>query len=174
MNREAGWVTERPSAAPQLRLVPVSLTTAKAFVANHHRHNLPPVGWKFGVAAAVGNEIVGVAMAGRPVARALDDGYTLEVIRTCTIGDVKNVNSMLYGAIARAAKALGYTTIYTYTRAEEPGSSLRAAGWKVDAELGPRPTWDTPSRRRKQIDDDGKDRRPPGPKVRWIKRLAAT
>lgn len=155
-----------------LRLVPVSLDEAKRFVGQHHRHNLPPIGWKFGVGVAVGDQLVGVAMAGRPVGRKLDDGQTLEVIRTCTDG-TPNANSMLYGAIARAAKALGYSTLYTYTLAEEPGVSLRAAGWKRDADVEARPSWEYTGQVRIQTDLFGNDRRPPGPKVRWIKRVAA-
>lgn len=155
-----------------LTLVPVSLEEAKRFVGQHHRHNLPPIGWKFGVGVAQAGELVGVAMAGRPVARRLDDGQTLEVIRTCTDG-TPNVNSMLYGAVARAAKALGYRTLYTYTLAEEPGASLRAAGWERDADLEARPSWEYTGQVRVQTDLFGNDRRPPGPKVRWVKRVAA-
>lgn len=151
-----------------LELVPVDLATAKRFVGKLHRHNLPPVSWKFGVGVAhEGGELVGVAIAGRPVARNLDDGFTLEVTRTCTDG-TRNANSMLYGAMARAAKALGYRTLYTYTLAEEPGSSLRAVGWQPDAQLPAAPTWSRASRPRYQADLFGNERRPAGPKVRWI------
>lgn len=156
----------------RLRLVPISLADARRFVGEHHRHNLPPVGWKFGVAVEADSEIVGVAIAGRPVARMLDDGATLEVIRTCTDG-TQNANSMLYGAVARAAKALGYKTLYTYTLTEETGASLKAAGWERDADVPAAASWSVPSRPRIQTDLFGNDRRPPGPKVRWIKRLAA-
>lgn len=111
--------------------------------------------------------LVGVATAHHPVGRALDDGFTLEVTRSCTLG-TKNVNSMLYGAMARAAKALGFRRLITYTLAEELGSSLRAANWTQDAVLGERPSWDCPSRPRVQVDLFGDDRRPTGPKVRWV------
>lgn len=157
----------------RLQLVPVTLAEARTFVGLHHRHNLPPAKWKFGVGVSDGTQLVGVAIASRPVARLLDDGKTLEVVRTCTLG-TPNANSMLYGAIARAAKALGYTAIYTYTLPEEPGTSLRAAGWEQDGEVQPG-HWDRPNigRHRTQTDLFGNERRPPGPKVRWIKRLAA-
>ncbi len=72
---------------------------------------------------------MGVAIVGRPVSRYLDDGATLEVNRLCSTGE-KNVCSFLYGAAARAAKALGYQRIITYTLDTEPGTSLRAAGWE--------------------------------------------
>jgi hypothetical protein len=155
-----------------LRLVPVTLERARGFIQDHHRHNIPPHKWKFGVGVANDTGLVGVAVVARPVSRLLqtNDPLCLEVIRTCTDG-TQNANSMLYGAASRASKALGYERLYTYTLAEEPGTSLKATGWVVDAELRPRPTWDTPSRRRSQLDDQGNDRRPPGAKVRWRKDL---
>ena len=73
-------------------------------------------------------QLVGVAIVGRPVSRYLDDGMTLEVNRLCSIGE-KNVCSFLYGAAARAARALGYRKIITYTLDSEPGTTLHAAGW---------------------------------------------
>jgi hypothetical protein len=87
-------------------LSPITLAEARAFVGEHHRHNKPPVGWKFGVGVERAGSLVGVAAAGRPVARLLADRFTLEVNRTCTDGSM-NANSMLYGAVWRAAKALG-------------------------------------------------------------------
>lgn len=132
-----------------LGLVPITLDQANVFVAAKHRHHRPVVGSKFQVAVASGGEIVGVAIAGRPVARALDDGWTLEVNRTCTDGH-PNANSMLYGAVARAAFALGYRKVITYTLRSESGTSLRAAGWRIVAEISGR-EWDMPSRPRVKI-----------------------
>lgn len=123
-----------------LRLRPVSLREACAFILQHHRHNRPPRGWKFGVGVELAGVLVGVATAGRPVARALDDGFTLEVNRTCTDG-TRNANSLLYGAIWRAAKALGYVRCITYTQADELGASLKAVGWTREKELAPRGSW---------------------------------
>lgn len=140
-----------------LRLVPVSFATACEFVALHHRHHKPPVGHVFSVGVADGDELVGVAMVGRPVARLSDDGLTLEVNRTC-VADARNANSMLYGASARAGFALGYLRLVTYTQQGESGASLRAAGWRVIAERRPRPGWDMPSRRRESKGADGVQR----------------
>lgn len=130
-----------------LQLVPVEFSEACAFVAMHHRHHQPPVGHKFSIGVARDTTLVGVAIVGRPVARHLDDGRTLEVNRTATDG-TSNANSMLYGAAWRATKALGFRRLLTYTQADESGSSLRAAGWRVVAERPARPGWDAPSRRR--------------------------
>ncbi|MGW4694046.1 XF1762 family protein [Kitasatospora cineracea] len=88
-----------------------------------------------------------VAIVGRPVARHLDDGQTLEVTRTATDG-VRNANSLLYGTCWRAAKALGYTRLITYTQAGESGASLRAAGWTVLAHRPPCRGWHCASRPR--------------------------
>lgn len=138
-----------------LRLVPIDLSTAQGFIADHHRHHRPPVGHKFSVGVADDRDVlVGVAVVGRPVARYFDDGMTLEVNRTATDG-TKNANSMLYGAAWRAAQALGYRRLITYTQAGESGSSLRAAGWRNVGELPPRRGWTTPSRPRVDRGVDG-------------------
>ncbi len=121
-------------------VVPITLAQAKVFIAEHHRHNKPPTGWKFGVGLQLDGALVGVATAGRPVARHYDDGLTLEVNRTCTDG-TRNANSMLYGAIWRAAKAMGYRRCITYTQADETGASLRAAGWVRVKQLPARKSW---------------------------------
>lgn len=117
-----------------LALCPISFAEATAFITTHHRHHLPSVGWKFGIAVTDGVEIRGVVSVGRPVARAFDDQWTLEITRCCTDG-TKNAASMLYGAARRAAQAMGYRRLVTYTLASESGTSLIASGytevWKV-------------------------------------------
>jgi len=128
-----------------LDLMPLSYRQACAFIEAHHRHHKPPIGHKFSIGIITPDgELVGVAMIGRPVARHYDDGWTLEVNRTCTLG-AANANSMLYGASWRAAKAMGYRRLITYTRGDEKGTSLRAAGWRVVAERPPRKGWSTPA-----------------------------
>ncbi|WP_369795032.1 XF1762 family protein [Serratia sp. H1n] len=83
-------------------MTPISFRAACDFVQQLHRHNKPPRGHKFSVGLRNdAGELVGVAMAGRPIARHFDDGLTLEVNRTCTDG-TKNANSMLYGAVRGA------------------------------------------------------------------------
>lgn len=113
-----------------MKITPITLAEANAFVAQHHRHHKPVPGAKFCVAVSDGDTVRGVAIVGRPVARRLDDGWTLEVNRCCTDG-TRNACSMLYGAAWRAAKALGYRSLITYTlESEGGGASLRGAGWK--------------------------------------------
>lgn len=129
-----------------LVIVPCDFSEANAFVAKHHRHHRPIPGAKFSVAVARDGDIVGVAMVGRPVARMLDDGWTLEVNRVATDG-TKNACSMLYGAAWRVAKAMGYRKLVTYILNTEPGTSLSAAGWKVCAEVVGR-SWSCTSRPR--------------------------
>ncbi len=112
-----------------LELQPISYREACEFIRLHHSHHLPPQGWKFGIAVNDGSKIVGVITIGRPVARNLDNGWTMEVTRCCT-DNTKNAASMLYGAAWRAVKAMGYKRLITYTLIEEAGTSLVAAGWK--------------------------------------------
>lgn len=125
---------------------PIDFADAAAFVSEHHRHNTPPVGHRFSIAAYEGDRLCGVVIVGRPVARGRQDGRTVEITRLCTDG-TRNACSFLYGRAARAALALGWTRIGTYTLKSEPGTSLKAAGWTVIAEVKGR-SWDTPSRRR--------------------------
>lgn len=139
----------KPTAGEvRLHLVPVRQADAKAFVDAWHRHHRPPPGAVFSVGAADDDGVLrAVAMVGRPVARMFDNGQTLEVTRTATDG-TRNANSLLYGAAWRAAKALGYTRLITYTQHGESGASLRAAGWTVIAQRPPRRGWDCQSRPR--------------------------
>lgn len=118
-----------------LELLPCSLAEANAFVQLHHRHHRPVIGHKFSLAAVQDGQVVGVAIVGRPVSRLRDDGQTLEVTRLCTNGS-RNACSFLYGAAARAAFALGYRRIGTYTLPDEGGASLRAVGWQLVGSRG--------------------------------------
>ena len=104
-------------------LRPVQRIEARQFVLDHHRHH----GWVSGFLwlhglAGEGGALVGIAVVGRPVARALQDGLTMEVTRLCTDGE-PNGCSMLYGA------------------------ARRAAGWRLLWRV-PGRSWDTPSRPR--------------------------
>lgn len=142
-----------------LALVPTTLKDARLFVDRHHRHHPAPQGGLFAVGLAQAGDMVGVAIVGRPVARHMADGWTAEVTRVAVIEGVKNGCSKLYGACWRAARALGWRRLITYTLEEEPGTSLRAAGWKVVGETKAE-GWSRPSRPRV-------DRHPTQRKIRW-------
>jgi hypothetical protein len=118
-----------------LELVPVGYREADAFIRRHHRHHRPTQGFKFIIGAARNGEIVGVAVVALPVARQMDDTWTAEVRRTCTDGS-PNVNSFLYAACWRAAKAMGYRRLISYTLLSESGISLKAAGWQLIGHRG--------------------------------------
>jgi hypothetical protein len=141
-----------------LEIVPCELAEANAFVAQHHRHHQPVVGHRFSIAVAEEARVCGVAIVGRPVARHLDDGWTLEVTRCCTDG-TRNAASSLYGAARRATFALGYRTLVTYTLASESGASLRASGYRIVGEVKGR-SWSCASRPRV-------DKHPLDNKLRW-------
>lgn len=129
-----------------MELHPISLANANAFVDVLHRHHKKVQGHKFSLAAVIEGKTVGVCIVGRPVARALDNGYRLEITRLCTDG-TKNACSFLYGAAARAAWALGYKAIGTYILDEENGASLKASGYKFVHKVKGR-SWSCPSRPR--------------------------
>ncbi|MFB6393584.1 XF1762 family protein [Polymorphospora lycopeni] len=130
-----------------LRTVPITFAEACRFVEQWHRHHRPPRGHKFSIGVARDDVLVGVAVVGRPVARLLDDGLTLEVTRVATDG-TRNANSLLFSAAWQAARALGYRRLVTYTQDGESGASLRAAGWRIVASRPPQPGWSRPSRPR--------------------------
>ena len=98
----------------------MSVQDAKAYVKEHHRHHAPPLSGLFAVAVAEGEVVRGVAIVGRPVARGNADGWTAEVTRVATDG-ARNACSMLSGACWRAARALGYRRLVTYTLESEGG-----------------------------------------------------
>lgn len=144
-----------------MSLVPLTFEEACVFVSRHHRHNAAPRGHKFSIGAAIGDEMIGVVMLGRPVSRMLQDGKTLEITRLCTDSIARptgrmnrkgeptflNPCSFLYGAARRAAFALGWKKLITYIGKSEPGTSLIAAGFRIVAETDGR-SWTTPSRPR--------------------------
>lgn len=144
----AAGVPAAPQRTSGLHLVPVRQRMAMECVQRWHRHNRPPVGDLFRVGVAnVDGELVCVGIAGRPISREFDDGQTVEVTRVASDG-TRNATSMAYAALSRAAFALGYRRVITYTQADETGSSLRAAGWRVIAQRPARSGWSMPSRHR--------------------------
>lgn len=116
-------------------LVPLTLREAHEYVRTHHRHHRPAVGGLFAIGVARDGEIVGCVLVGRPVARLLADGWTVEVTRLATDG-TPNACSQLYRAAWRAARAMGYRRLVTYTLPEEGGSSLRGAGFRLIGQAG--------------------------------------
>lgn len=158
-----------------IEIRPITKTAARIFVNEHHRHNEAPT--EMQVSFAIGlwedGELVGVATAGQPVARALADGFTLEINRSCIRGLTNNANSIVYGAICRAAKALGYRRVVTYTLHSESGASLRASGFTRVADIGSR-SWQDDSKVRVRYDTNLFGERVNAanePKYRWERDL---
>lgn len=145
-----------------MHAVPITQKQAAEYVAANHRHHKPARGDVFRIGAEKDGRVVGIIQCGRPTARCLQDGLTLEAVRLCTDG-THNACSFLYSAAARVAKELGYKRIITYTLESEPGASLKASGWVLDG-ITKGGTWDTPSRHRT-------DKAPTCRKKRWIKQL---
>jgi len=129
-------------------IVPLHIKEANRFVQHFHRHNKTVAGAKFAIGLKLKdtNELIGVAVAGRPLARALDDTKTVEILRVCVKDGFKNANSMLYGRIRRICQMMGYQKVITYTLQSESGVSLRAVG--AIPTLIPKHTWNRPQRKR--------------------------
>jgi hypothetical protein len=156
-------------------IVPLTLAQARRYVAEHHRHNEPPVGHRFSIGLErEDGTLAGVVIAGRPMARMADDGRTIELVRLTTEGD-RNACSRLYSAACRAAFAMGFRKVITYTLAEEPGSSLLASGFVRDgsSEGGSWSRGGDGSSRGLVTDDRptlfDPPKMPTGPKVRWVR-----
>lgn len=152
----------KPEGATRLVVVPCELAEANAFVAQHHRHLRPVVGHRFSVAVADPEGLVrGVAIAGRPIGRFDEDGFTIQLLRSATDGH-PNACSALNGAVRRAAFALGYQRVITFTLQDESGSSLRGAGFQCLGEAGKKDGsgWNCATRPRV-------DRAPAQRKLRW-------
>ncbi len=151
-----------------------TLKEANAYVERYHRHHDRVVGHKWSLAAYKDGRLCGVAIAGRPTGRRLDDGETLEVTRLFTDG-TRNACSCLYAAAARKAKREGYSKIITFILQSEPGTSLRAAGWAMEAAKAGKPKWNAQryADRPVQLSLFPKKQPPAEYKQRWAKQLHA-
>ena len=147
-----------------LKIRPINLKAANAYIEQKHRHHKPVVGQRFSLSCMDGDILVGVAICGRPVARGCDPLRVLEVTRLCTDG-TKHACSMLYAAAARVARDMGFERIQTYILEDEPGTSVKAAGWTFDG-MTKGGDWNNgPYKGTRRTDQ------PMGPKQRWIKVL---
>jgi len=145
---------------PRLRVGVIPFSRAAAFSAAHHRHLRAPIGHVFSVGIFTGNGVLcGVAIVGRPVARMLDNGSTLEITRVAVDG-TRNACSAVLAAARREARRRGIQRLVTYTLPSESGASLRAAGFKPDGRAGGG-SWSRVGRPRLDI-------APTQPKLRWV------
>ena len=145
----------------RLRVVPLTLAQGKEFVGQEHRHHPPQLTHRFTLGCLRGDELCGVCVVGKPVARNTDQYNVAEVSRLATDGTF-NACSFLYGAAARACKAMGYKSIQTFILEEESGTTLKAAGWEFVSK-SPGGDWYTTR--------PGVMRTPSGPKQKWQKIL---
>lgn len=148
-----------------MRIVPLTLKQANELVGKWHRHHKLATGHRWSIGVEVKSQLVGAAIVGRPVARMTPQYSVAEVTRNVTNGH-KNACSMLYGAAARAAEAMGFDEIQTFVLASEDGASLKAAGWTEDEEPSKGGDWNRPSRGGRRRDQ------PQEPKRRFYRRFA--
>ena len=159
-----------------LKIKPISLKDANAYVEENHRHHRKTQGHKFSIAVYDADDTLhGVAIVGRPLSRYLDNGETLEVLRLCTDG-THNACSKLYSTSAKICKEMGYKKIITYILNEETGTSLKASGWILEADNVGGGSWDCQSRPRQLevaqlslFKDNENPKYPIGKKQRWCK-----
>lgn len=159
-----------------MKLVPITVKAALREVRAKHRHLPDLQGGLFAVGVETGGELVGVGVAGNP-SRVWQATGRLVISRCALMDELEGVIdsngkehaapgcSMVYGALSRDAKALGYHEVWTYTLPEEDGRSLKAAGF-VDMGLTSGGEHCRPSRYRAPA-------KHPEPKRRWLRKLAA-
>lgn len=138
-----------------LQIEPIGFGAARAFIGAHHGHCAPPRGWRFGAAIRNGWSLLGVVTIGNPVAPALNRTGTVEVNRLCVRRDTapllrRDCCSKLYAWSAREAERRGFGRIITYVRADEQGTSLKAAGWVCEGPAGGR-AWHSAKRSRSNV-----------------------
>lgn len=162
---------------------PITVKAALKLVKLWHRHLPDLQGGLFAATVVRDGEVIGVGIAGNP--SRVWQGTARLVISRCALDENRpptpHVNrdgeqhfadgsaAKLYGSLCAAAKALGYREAWTYTLPNEPGSSLRAAGF-VDMGVSACGEHDRPNlanRRRKPA-------RHPEPKRRWRRLLRGT
>lgn len=149
-----------------LKVVPLTLKELNAYVEEHHRHHKRVQGHRFSLGVEQDGVLVGACSVGRPVARGCDPKLTAEVTRLVTDG-TKNACSILYAASARACAAMGFDKIQTYILEEEPGTSLKASGWVMEATTRGGDWNNGPGREGTRRTDQ-----PMGRKTRWARYLS--
>jgi len=149
----------------KLRIVPTTLKQANKLVTNWHRHHHAVVGHRWSVGLQLGDKLVGAAIVGRPVAHMTPQYTVAEITRVVTDGS-KNACSKLYGCVARICREMGFDRVQTSILATEPGTSLKAAGFKF-SHITQGGDWNRPSRGGRRTDQ------PQGPKAVWIKEFRA-
>ena len=152
--------------AKHLTCVPLTLKDANKFVNQYHRHNKDCRGHRFSIGAIYKDELVGVAIIGRPIARKIDQKVIAEVLRNCVKPDApKGTCSFLYAKAIQAWQVLGGKKIITYTLETEKGSSLKAVSFK-DVSKTPVFKYGWTNRKNRILPETQKVR-----KVRWEKEL---
>lgn len=140
-----------------LWLASITVRRASEFIANHDRPHSPPTGALF--ALGVTDEqgvLLGVAVAGRPVPPASDDGTTVEITRSfSSVDGSSHIEVALYRAIWRVARAEGYGRLITHTEVGDITLGLREIGLRPAAAVPARARSHTPWRARTDRGVDG-------------------
>ena len=148
--------------AQKISVRPTTIKAANAFVKEHHRHSKPTQGGRFAIEAVFRDEVVGVAIVGRPVSASIDQKMVAEVTRLCVSPTApKNTCSFLYAKCWRIWQQMGGKQMITYTLQRETGASLRGAGWQVANDVAPHGGWARKNRPRQSQQIYGQ------PKRRW-------
>lgn len=124
--RPTAWRTGG-SDLSSLVIVPIRLSTARAFIAWTREEPLSPHEAIFAIGANTGTGVlVGVVMMGRPIANALDDGRTVQITDLATDGTPK-AGAALLCAARWVALAMGYGRLIDCASGGRAGASVCSA-----------------------------------------------
>ncbi len=149
----------------KLYLIPLNFDEANELVRRWHRHHKPARSFRFAIGVFdEEGQPHGAAIVAQPAARLAGHPRRLAEVNRLVTDGTKNACSMLYAACARACEAMGFERVQTYILDSEPGTSLRASGWKDEGVTGGG-DWSRASR------GTPRSQHPLNPKRRWAKQL---
>jgi hypothetical protein len=144
-----------------LCIVPVERATVRRFIEQHHSHHHRPNTWVASLGVEDDGRLCCVVVLELPKARLLCVGNNTAEISRVASDRTRHAASKGVAAMTRAALALGYTRLVSYTLLGEAGTSYTAAGWWPTA-ISAGGSWVRPSRQKAY-----RDSQQTGAKVRW-------
>ena len=110
-----------------MKFAPVTLRVANECAKTISKHSWVR-GCKFTIGLKFNGKLIGVGIAGRPIARLLDNGRNLEILRVCVKGGYPDALARIYSRIIEIAQLMGYKKIIIYSSDRNNHSPLIEIG----------------------------------------------
>lgn len=159
-NSAGCWRGGHVGPVTDLHLKVIEVGVAEGLLTNDGGPERSPCGGLFGVVISTRVATKAVAIVGRPVRPAPDDGFTLEVTRTRTDGCVA-MEVVVYRAIWQLVRLCGYRRLITHTETGAIRRGLAGLSLVPVAAVPPRAASHVPRRLRVGRGVDGARR------IRW-------